>query len=184
MISTAYSIYIYAFNHTPRQYDSGQNCNAFNVRIAPRTGQTDSWPKIIEENGESVDYKGTIYDVTVENIGECNISRWNLKIDITQDVFLNNAWCGTFEIHQNVDGKEIVQTVDLRNYIKEDLVLDYTIADPDLLIPLHKGDYIIYYPDFAADEYPISNADSGKQTQVVFGAIFYDKNAETAQFEN
>lgn len=74
LLSSAYAIYIYTFNHAEREYDSGNKCNSFNVEIAPRTGQTDSWPKIIEENGESVDYKGTIYDVTIDNIGNYSFS--------------------------------------------------------------------------------------------------------------
>ena len=185
-LSIGFGIYIYTFNHTARQYDSGQTCDDFSVTIAPRTGQTDSWPKIIEENGESVDYKGTIYDITLDNTGSCNISHWNLRIDITQDLYLNNAWCGTFEIHQNVDGKELVQTVDLRNYVEEDLIIDYKIANPDLLIPLHAGDYLIYYPDRVANEYPVyhssTDGNDGVLTQVVFGAIFYDKEGEQLQF--
>lgn len=184
LLSSAYAIYIYTFNHAEREYDSGNKCNSFNVEIAPRTGQTDSWPKIIEENGESVDYKGTIYDVTIDNIGNCNISQWKLRINITQDVYLNNAWCGTFEIHQNVNDKEVVQTVNLRDYKKEELIIDYTIADPDLLIPLYKGDYIIYHPDFAANEYPISHGSSKKLNEVVFGAIFYAKAEKAVEFDD
>lgn len=107
-----------------------------------------------------------------------------MRIDITQDMFINNAWCGTFEIHQNVAANEIVQTVDLRKYNIDELKIDYIIADPDLLIPLHKGDYIIYHPDYTTDEYPIKQGDSEKLTQVVFGAIFYYSGSEPVVFNN
>jgi hypothetical protein len=173
---------VYAFNHTLRQADSGRSCDDFTVTIAPRTGQTDSWPKQIQENGQNVDYRGTIYDITLNNTGAYNISTWTLRIDITQDVYLNNAWCGTFEIHQHQDGKERVQTLDLRNYSQENLSLAYTISGPDLLIPLHAGDYLVYHPDFAANEYPVSHGNSVKLTQVVFGAIFYNQDSTPIQF--
>ncbi|NLL93296.1 MAG: HD-GYP domain-containing protein [Clostridiales bacterium] len=182
--TTAFGIYIYKFNNTLRHYDSGQENDAFDITIAPRTGQTDSWTKIIEEAGKTVDYKGRIYDVTINNTGECNISEWNLRIDITQDVYINNAWCGKVEIHQNVNGEEVVQTIDLRNYDAADLEIEYSIVDPDLLIPLQAGDYIIYHPDFASDEYPISQGDSEKITQVVFGIIFYDKSVTPIEYND
>lgn len=107
-----------------------------------------------------------------------------MRIDITQDMFINNAWCGTFKIHQNVAANEIVQTVDLRKYNIDELKIDYIIADPDLLIPLQKGDYIIYHPDYTTDEYPIKQGDSEKLTQVVFGSIFYYSGSEPVVFNN
>ena len=50
------------------------------------------------------------------------------------------------EIHQNAgsDG-ETVQRLNLQDYKLEDVRLQYRF-DGDLLIPLSKGDYIIYYP--------------------------------------
>lgn len=52
------------------------------------------------------------------------------------------------------------------------------------MIPLHKGDYIIYHPDYTTDEYPIKQGDSEKLTQVAFGSIFYYSGSEPVVFNN
>ncbi len=179
-----YAAYIYNFDHKKRAFSTGDACSDFSLKIAPRTGQTDSWPKILTDDGQEVTYYGAIYDVTIDNIGECNISGWTLRVNIREDCYINNAWCGTFEIHQNDNGKENVQTLDLRNYSIDELTLNYRIADPDLMIPLRQGDYIIYYPDFETNEYPISAGNTEKLTQVVFGMIFYNIENQPVDFSD
>lgn len=184
----SYGIFIYSFNHTSRIYNSLlDSTDHFKVSIGARTGQTDSWPKILVEDNRQEDYKGTIYDVTIDNTGKCAISHWTLQINIEEDCYINNAWCGKFEIHQFDDKKqETIQLVDLRKYDINDLKLNYTIADPDLLISLHKGDYIVYYPDSVSKEYPINSVESGSGsiTQIVFGMIFYSKIDSSIQFHD
>ena len=56
-------------------------------------------------------------------------------IGIQEDCFINNAWCGTVEIHQFVGtDRESSQTLDLRDYKEEDVTLKH-LYDGDLLIP-------------------------------------------------
>lgn len=179
-----YSSYLYIFDHKERNYSVGEENEDFTVSIAPKMGQTDHWVKNLEENGTNVEYNGSIYGLVVDNIGQCNISKWAMQINIDQDCFLNNAWCGKVEIHQNKNESELIQTIDLRNFKEDELELDYKITDPDLMIPLYKGDYIIYYPDYATDEYPILSGDSDKLTTVECGLIFYTKGDQQLTFDD
>ncbi len=183
ILTIVFVSYIYVFNHTSREYDAGMESKDFQVSIEPRKGSTDSWQKAIDVDGEVLNYRGTIYDATVINTGDSIISNWTMRIDIESDTFLNNAWCGCFEVHQNCDGQEKVQTVDLRNYKPEDLELDYFIADPDLMIPLHRGDYLIYHPDIASKEYPINFSKTEEYPKVVYGMIFYYQGEEPIDFQ-
>lgn len=43
-----YSIYVYIFNHTEREYHSNEPNHTFDISIAPRGGQTDSWIKRVD----------------------------------------------------------------------------------------------------------------------------------------
>lgn len=85
-------------------------------------------------------------DGTLYNNTDDAIASWVATINVQGDCFINNAWTGTVEIHQHVGtDKEKTQTLDLRDYNLADVKLDY-LYDGDLLIPLQKGDRIVYYP--------------------------------------
>ena len=116
---------------------------------------------------------GTIYDATLTNTGKHLLSSWSLRIDIPTDCFLNNAWCGRVEIHQNVSAEENTQIIDLRNYDGNELTVDYSLMGNDLMIPLHQGDYIIYHPDKSTDEYPIDTDKGSNLFSSTVGLIFY-----------
>lgn len=129
------------------------------VAIMPRGGSTDTWIKgILEEDDfgeiQRTQYAGIIYEATVTNRTDISISDWTLEVPITQDCFLNNAWCGQLEIHQNTAGQEKVQVLDLRRCLEDniDIVLDYTIEGTDLMIPVYAGDYFVYLPSVADSE--------------------------------
>ncbi len=59
------------------------------------------------------------------------------------------------------------QHLDLRNYKLEEVELEH-FYDGDLLIPLKRGDYIIYYPSAKDSEMPIE-----ANTDITMGVIFY-----------
>ena len=102
------------------------------------------------------------------------LTDWTLRINIKDDCYINNAWCGTVEIHQ-VSGKgEKEQTLDLRNCDPGSVTIDHIIAGQDLLIPLQRGDYIIYHPygSATAGEMPINSSDEFSG-QVNIGLIMY-----------
>ena len=80
-------------------------------------------------------------------------------------------------IFQKQNGEYIEQQLDLRNYDSKDIKLEYIISGADLLIPLHKGDYLYYYPSAEDRETPISGA-NGYTGFVTTGMIFYTEKAD------
>ena len=72
------------------------------------------------------------------------------------------------EIHQAAEnGEETVQRINLQDYVLEDVKLRYRF-DGDLLIPLQKGDYIVYFPNEHNNEIPVRSGD-----KLTIGMIFY-----------
>lgn len=129
------------------------------VTIAPRGGSTDTWIKRIYEedsHGElqEVQYAGIIYDIMVINQAQARVVDWKLQIEVPDDCFLNNAWCGELEIHQNVGEDETFQALDLRKCIekKVDIQLNHKIEGTDLMIPVSGGDYFVYLPSVRDEE--------------------------------
>lgn len=41
-MAVGFSVYVYSFNHTKRQYSSESDSNDLTLTVGPRTGQTDS----------------------------------------------------------------------------------------------------------------------------------------------
>ncbi len=148
------------------------------VDIHPRGGATDTWLKTDTGLGTSLNAK--IYEMVVTNNAHTFVNDWNLRININETCYLSNGWCGTFEIHQfGADGKESVQTLDLRDFDYRDIELKYYRADQDLLIPLTPGDYMIYHPDASgiSGEVPIKGtADFSGMS--VCGIIMYSVSGD------
>ena len=134
-----------------------------------RKDSTSSWLKRdFIWGGETLDLRAQTIDGILNNNSKDTVDKWTLRIDITKDCFINNAWCGTMEIHQYTGTeKETVQLLDLRNYKLEDVKFEY-FFDGDLLIPLQPGDYIIYSPSLKDGEMPVE-PNSG----ITMGVIFY-----------
>lgn len=146
--------------HTSNGLGDGHDCSA---EIQRRGDKTGSWIKI--DSGLT----GQTFDATVSNKTGNLVSSWTLTIDITGDCYLNQFWNGTVEIHQHAgSGEEIVQTLDLADYDQDELKVDYLIDGSDLLIPLTRGDFIVYFPSKEFSEMPL---DSGEET--IVGMIFY-----------
>lgn len=136
------------------------------VTIRPRGGSTDTWIKRIQETdangkGQEVQYAGIIYDIMVTNRTELTIKDWKLEVLVAHDSYLNNAWCGQLEIHQNVLGEECIQTLDLRKCIETEVAisLEHAIEGTDLMIPMYAGDYFVYLPSYEVQEDTIHPSD-------------------------
>lgn len=160
---------VMTFNSKDHKVHGADERKSAYMSLATRKDSTSSWLKRnFELNGQTVDLIGQTFDGNLKNNSEHEISEWTMRINIKGDCFINNAWCGTVEIHQNA-GKdnEKVQTLDLRKYDIEEVELDY-LYDGDLLIPLSEGDYIIYHPSLADTEYPIQAS-----SELTMGMIFY-----------
>ena len=176
-ILASFAIHVYRvnlYNNASRTIDSDSVTTEATVEIAPRGQTTDSWEKNDVFPGTIL--YGKIYEVVVTNNSLTNMTDWILRVDIQEECLLNNAWCGTVEIHQNTATGEKVQTLDLRNYQVEDITLDYYMVGQDLLIPLSSGDTILYYPYVGNDsgELPIRST-SDYSGQAIIGMIFYSK---------
>ncbi len=148
------------------------------VDIHPRGGVTDSWEKNNTGLGKVLNAK--IYEMVVTNNAHTYVDDWNVRIDITENCYLNNGWCGTFEIHQfNDNGEELVQTLDLRNFDENEIQIDHHMGGQDLLIPLHPGDYYIYHPDLteASGEVPIKGSEDMTGESII-GIIMYSSSGD------
>ena len=184
VVLLAYFVYVYSYNRTQRNLISPLGGDVCTLDIHPRGGETDSWIKKVENEGEpEISYTGMIYEGKITNYSSSDIAEWKLKLDINMECYLNNAWCGRLEIHQFRDKKESVQTLDLRNCGDEKITLDYKTEGPDLMIHMLPGDYVVYLPDEASNEFPIAAHRKGdeEESAVNIGLIFYYLPSEDGQ---
>ena len=164
-----YAVSIVSFNQKDYVVKGADDRKESYLQIAERGDSTSKWVKRdYDLNGEKVDISAQTFDGVFHNNAKHDITEWKMVINIKDDCFINNTWCGTMEIHQH-KGKdnEKVQTLDLRDYDINEVKLDY-LYDGDLLIPLEKGDYLVYYPSEKDDEIPVKAS-----TDLTMGMIFY-----------
>ena len=176
-----HALYVVRFNAAEHSYSFAESQDEnMNCQMVQRNGSSGSWIKRVETDTGMVQYLGTIYDITVANTSEYTVSLWNLRINIPEDCFLNSGWCGKVEIHQNANSAESVQTLDLRNDSIDSITLTHQVMDQDLMIPLSAGDYLIYYADNSADEYPIGSSTESNANSTVIGLIVYSTDTNPA----
>lgn len=174
------AIYVREFNSKDRSATSADMGNDCQYSIFPRSGDSDEWTK---ESAKLGVLYGAVYRGDFLNVGESAISDWNVRINIHEDCYINSDWNGQVEIHQNTKSGEKVQKFDLRQYASTDIKLD-TITDTDLLIPMSKGDYVVYYPSKADKEYPVDVNDEGEEHSILTGFIFYTKDVGKLEFDD
>lgn len=158
------------FNRREIQIHGNDSTGLAQMEIDARADSTSTWLKrsFVMDNGSEVDLTGQTIDGTLRNQSRDTLRDWELRINITGDCFINQAWNGEVEIHQFTGtDKEVVQRMNLQNYQLEDVTFEYRY-DGDLLIPLQQGDYVIYYPSSRFSEMPI---DGGGDVKI--GVIFY-----------
>ena len=171
------------FNAEERTLDNYSDTTDIVVDVHPRGLATDSWEKADAFPGKVINAK--IYEATVTNNSKVKMKDWSLRLDIQDNCWINNAWNGTIEIHQTINGIEKIQELSLQDYNENDLLVSYIICGQDLLIPLSAGDYIIYYPcmDSSSSENEI---DSNKyyNGSMSPGFIFYswDGNVDLSRY--
>ena len=163
-----HAVSIDVFNKTEHSVQGADTTQATYLSFNDREDSTSTWVKRdYNLNGKKVDLLAQTIDGTLTNDSDETVTSWKAAINIEGDCFINNAWTGTVEIHQYVGTKkEATQTLDLRSYDLEDVELDY-LYDGDLLIPLEKGDYVIYNPS-EKDELEIA-----PQDELTMGLIMY-----------
>lgn len=158
------------FNRQALDIHGDDSSRGILMEIDARKDSTSTWLKRsfrIDDTRE-VDLTGQTIDGTLQNQTGDAIQDWELRINITGDCYINQAWTGDVEIHQYAGTeKEKVQRLNLQNYQLDEVTFEYRY-DGDLLIPLQAGDYVIYYPNARSSEMPIEGG-----SEVRFGVIFY-----------
>lgn len=147
------------------------------VEIVPQGGKGGSWIKTIGTGINRGKYTATVFDMNVKSVGLGTVNDWSLRVDIDKFTYLNKAWCGTIEIHQ--DNEKQVQRLDLRENTKEELIVNSCKEGNEVFIELNPGDYFIYYPDEKAGEVPL-NENQG----AIAGIILYSRGVGGYRFNH
>ena len=158
------------FNRREINIHGNDKTGPVQMEIDARADSTSSWLKrsFMMDDGREVNLTGQTIDGTLINGSGDTVQDWKLQINIAGDCYINQAWNGEVEIHQFVGtDREKVQRLNLQNYQLENVTFEYRY-DGDLLIPLQKGDYVIYFPSTRFSEMPIRGGDDVK-----IGVIFY-----------
>ncbi len=117
------------------------------VVAVPRSS---TWTKLFDFYDEGLtenNYQAYTYDFTVSNNTKDQVEEFSFKLTFSHEAFLASAWNGALEIHQNVNGGELVATVpDLREFVPEDYELEIVTVDGESFIVMEAGDYLVYYP--------------------------------------
>lgn len=117
---------------------------------------------------------GRTIEILVNNKSEYRVNRWEIEYTVPCDLFFDKAWNGTVEIHQFGDTN--VDDVETKDIAEGNTTLKVDRVDELFLVPLAKGDKIIYHPaDF---EYPLveGSVDEGEFSNRTIGLITYTKD--------
>jgi len=149
------------------------------IVITTRGGDSGAWLKdpIYDDEGNELygASVGTIYEVTITNISKAVLRDWKLELVMPEYLWLNNVWNGYMEIHQTTSGELISQEVDLGEYTKTDIILDYYVDHTGPMVPMNPGDSFVYIPSADDNEKPLVSSlkdDSGKSYALI-GFITY-----------
>lgn len=188
---TALFLQNYLYNTLERVYsfsEAKRDGTAFvfddvTVDIVTRGGDSGSWESedFSDNDGNPLFEQavGTIYEMVVINNSPDTIKDWKAVVYIPEDMCVNNTWNGDFEFHQGVkSGKEAVQTLNLAEYSRYDIILDNCITSVGAMVKLYEGDYFVYYPNPDVSEMPIppKKEDSEKDSSARIGFIMYIDN--------
>lgn len=183
----------YLYNTSERVYDLSEAVRDeaspvsgdIAVEITTRGGDSGSWKgdELYDNDGNIVYERavGTIYELVIVNNTADTVSDWKAVVYIPEDMYVNNTWNGDFEYHQNVkSGSEKVQTLDLAEYSKYDIILDHYTAGVGPMVRLYEGDYFVYFPDADMNEMPIPPKpdSSDKESSSRIGFIMYIADKE------
>jgi len=168
-------------NSTENVVNPANNKGNVTVIFAGQTKQSDKWQTNLKVNNSPVEelFNGETLSCKLDNKSKNNITNWTLRINITQDCYLNDFWCGDFEIHQFRDGKEIVERINNNKLDIASLKVENNNYFNNLMVHLVPGDYLVYYPSKEANEDVIES-----NSFVGIGYIFYYKDTfELSDFE-
>ena len=151
----------------------------FTIQIGPRGGDSGAWLKdpIYDEAGNELHGAsvGTIFEIVIYNASDATVTDWQMEVVVPEYMWLNNAWNGNMELHQTTTGEELIQELDLSEYTKKEILLDYYIDHTGPMIPLNEGDSFVYLPSQADNEMPLVPTDGDKDVKdtAIVGFIIY-----------
>ena len=174
-----------------REYKYSEENTDENVEITVE--MTEAWPKELPDDFELDSHftdsdfsrineanvrecNGRTIEVTISNESEYRINKWDILYKVPCDMYFDKAWNGTVEIHQF--GEENVDTIATKDMPIADTPLVVCPVDELYLIPLKKGDTVIYHPiDF---EYPLVEnfGEGGENCFKKIGMITYFRSGK------
>lgn len=184
-----------AYNNTIHNVDivgedmfsqEGVAVDGITVNAAPRSG---TWTKLFDLNNEGLtehNYQAFTYDFTFANNTKDEVSDFWFQLNFKKDVFLASAWNGSLEIHQNINGEEVSDTIpDLRDYNSKDYPFNFYKVDGETLVAIKAGDYLIYYPSSGmnAMEVPIKSNEGTTPGFIMYVPIGEDIEDSTLELE-
>ena len=155
------------YNKTPHRetfagsalFSDNTKKSGVSVSAVPR-GST--WTKLFDLKNEGLtenNYQAYTYDITISNNTGDEIRDYSFRLTFGKQVFISSGWNGATEIHQKLNGGEVVALIpDLRDYNPDDYPIETVSYDGDTLIAMKPGDYLVYYPSTSenAVEMPIN----------------------------
>ena len=98
-------------------FDSDPEVGDVSVSAVARSS---TWGKIFDFDNQGLtenNYQAYTYDFSVSNNTKDAVSTFSFVLRFSHEAFLSSAWNGSIEVHQFIDGKEVVDTVpDLREF--------------------------------------------------------------------
>lgn len=138
------------------EYDSNssvisKNDNPSNIELQVTGGHksADFWETDIQLSDnpyERAHYTGETFSVQIANNHRYDIKDWQLKFNVNKECFLNGFWCGSVEVHQFRDGKELVNVLNTSGDDISNLEIDQNRFSDKLMLRLLPGDYLVYFP--------------------------------------
>ena len=146
------------------------------------SARSSTWGKIYDPDNLGLtdnNIQAYTYDFNISNNTKDEVSDFSFQLTFNKDVFLFSAWNGSLEIHQDVNGDEIVSTVpDLREFDPASHPLKTVTVDGEACVLMKTGDFLIYFPSSSMNalEVPIN-----PQEGTVPGIILYIRTDETIE---
>lgn len=121
-----------------------QNTNERNAMRREITGSTNLLGVSTEiqtfEDKNKIDNSAeTVCELTIVNDSDARLENWSFTLGIAGDCYIKSAEFGKVEIHQVKNGIDFSQILNLRNCGVEDVKLDFTEFEGEILIPLKKA---------------------------------------------
>ena len=126
----------------------GDSTKPVSVAAIPRSS---TWGKIFDFDNEGLtesNYQAYTYDFSITNNTKDQVSEFSFRLTFSRDAYLASAWNGALELHQKMNGSELVTIVpDLREFNPEDYdALETVTVDGESFIHMKAGDCLVYIP--------------------------------------